>query len=226
MVSRQALAQAGILVAEHIMARHKGVTTVKAVLAVPEDYDVIRADLVNSIFDAFIGFLSSSGSVSKWRSAAGKALVSDVPAAFERGYQDTGGQETDPEDDAWATAKQAEQIGYMADAFDSLKDWRNRENFTESDVQDRAEVWGAMLDGVYSEGRLRGSRNVMCYFGGDDGLENCDTCRKLKDGPPHSVKWILAHNLIPHPGNTEFECGSWRCQHNWFSVKTDEQVTF
>ena len=36
----------------------------------------------------------------------------------------------------------------------------------------------------------------------------------------------MAHNLIPHPGNQDFDCGGWRCEHHWFSVKTDEQMTF
>lgn len=190
-----------------------------------EDYDVIRANLVNRIEEAFMDFVSQSGAVTSFRNRANRALLEDIPAAFARGYQDAGGEETEDDDDAWVTAKQQEQTGYMGDAFESLKEWRASDNFSESDVSDRAEVWGGMLDGVYSEGALRGGKNQMLYFDGDDGQESCETCQKLKDGPARSAKYVREHELIPHPGNENFECKCFRCQHNWFSVKTDEQVT-
>jgi hypothetical protein len=191
-----------------------------------EDYDVIRADLVNRIEEAFMDFVSQSGAVTRFRSAAGRALAEDIPAAFERGYQDAGGEELDDDDNAWVTAKQSEQIAYMADAFESLKETRANETATEDGIAARAEIWGAMLDGVYSEGKLRGGKNMMLYFDGDDGAESCETCQKLKDGPPRSAKWVREHEMVPTPGNENFECKCFRCQHNWFSVKTDEQVTF
>ncbi len=199
---------------------------IKAEIPPTEDIDILRADLVNSIFDAFIGFLSSAGSVTKWRNDGRKALARNIPDAFYRGYQDAGGEETEDEDEAWIKSKLGEQSDFMGGAFESLKGWRDGETFTEGDVQARADVWGGMLDGVYSEGKLRGGKNMMLYFDGDDGAESCDTCQRLKDGPNRSTKYVREHGLIPYPGNPNFECGSYRCEHNWFSVKTDEQVTF
>jgi hypothetical protein len=190
-----------------------------------ESYDVIRADLVNRIGEAFMNFVSQAGRVTSFRSAAGKALAEDIPAAFKRGYQDAGGGELESDDDDWVTSKQSEQIAFMADAFEGLKDVRANETATQDYIDQRADLWGGMLDGVYSEGMLRGGKNMMLYFDGDDGAESCATCQRLKEGPPHSAKWVREHDMIPHPGNDVFDCGGWRCQHNWFSVKTHEQVT-
>ncbi len=197
----------------------------KAEIPPTEDIDILRADLVNSLFDAFIGYLSSSGGVTKWRNDGRKALARNIPDAFYRGYQDAGGEETEDEDEAWIKGKLSEQMDFMGGAFESLKGWRDGETFTEGDVQARADVWGGMLDGVYSQGLLRGGKNQMLYFDGDDGKESCTTCQNLK-GKKRSTKWVLEHDMIPYPGNKNFECGGWQCEHGWRSVKTDELVTF
>lgn len=197
----------------------------KAALPATEDYDVTRADLVNRLTDAFLTFVSSQRGQAS-RNAARKAVAEDVPAAFYAGYADAGGEDTDDDDEKWLTAEQARQLDFLTDAFTALADDRDNETATEAAIDARVELWADTLDGIYSEGYLRGSKNIMCYFDGDDGAETCDDCQELKDGPPRSVKWILAHEKKPFPGNKKFKCGCWKCQHNWFSVKTDEQVTF
>ncbi len=188
-----------------------------------EDYDVIRADLVNRLTDAFLSAVSTNSRSAS--NAAKRALIEDIDAAFHRGYADAGGKETEDDDEAWVTAKQAEQRDYMTEALASLRGLGD--SITEDTINARAELWGGMLDGVYSEGKLRGSKNMMCYFDGDDGEESCDECQELKAGPPRSVKYILAHDLARRNGNENFGCGRWKnCHHNWFSVETDEQMTF
>lgn len=182
-----------------------------------EDYDVIRADLVDRIETAFMDFVSQAGAVTSFRNAAGRALIEDIDAAFHRGYRDAGGEETEDDDEAWVTAKQSEQRGFMADAFESLKEWRASEKFTEGDIQARAELWGGMLDGVYSEGKLRGASNVMLTFDGEDGTESCDDCQRLK-GQRHSAKWWTKRDLVRRNGNENYACGRWKnCQHGFYT---------
>jgi len=203
------------------LAGQAGSGPYKAATSGGEDYDNIRADLVDKLKDAFLSFVSTNGKAA--RNKAKRTLVEDIPAAFYRGYEDGGGDTTEPDDEAWLTAKQAEQLGFMGDALDALR--ATGEDITESAIDSRVEFWAGTLDGIYSEGKLRGSKNMMCYFDGDDGAESCDTCQGLKDGPPRSVKYILAHDLIPRPGNKNFDCGGWQCQHGWRSVKTNEWMT-
>lgn len=207
------------------LAGRQGGQPYKAELPSTEDYDVTRADLVNRLTDAFLSFVSSARGQG-FKNAARRALVEDIPAAFYRGYQDAGGEETEADDEKWLTAEQGRQLDFMVDAFTALTVQRDNESSTQAGIDSRVGMWAATLDGIYTEGKLRGSKNVMCRFDGVDGEHSCESCQDLKDGPPRSVKWIRAHNAIPKPGNKDFDCECWNCLHNWFSVKTGEQMTF
>ncbi len=199
--------------------------SIKMGLPDTEDYDVVRADFVNRLTDAFLIFASTGGASSRAsRNAAARAVAEDVPAAFYAGYKDAGGDDTEDEDESWLTAEQGRQLAFMTDALAAVRGAGDVS--TEDAIGARVEMWAATLDGIFSEGKLRGSKNMMCYFDGDDGDESCSDCQDLKAGPPRSVKYILAHELVPKPGNENFECGCWKCKHNWRSVKTDEWMTF
>jgi hypothetical protein len=194
----------------------------KAALPDTEDYDVVRADLVNRLTNAFMEYLASDSSVRAARNDAKQAVVEDVDAAFYRGYEDAAGAdaETEDDDEKWLTAAQSEQLGFMADAFESLKEWRAAGDFTESDVDDRAETWGVTLDGIYQEGKARGAGNVMLTFRRPDGAvaskKPCSDCARL-DGKRHSAAWWSKRDLIRRNGNDAFECGRWEgCLHDLF----------
>ena len=89
----------------------------------------------------------------------------------------------------------------------------------------RVDGYVATLEGVYTEGKLRGSKNKTLEFDGDDGEESCEDCQRLK-GKRRTIKWILANNAIPRPGNDYFECQGYKCQHYWVDTKTGERYTF
>ncbi len=172
-----------------------------------EDYDVIRADLVNRLADAFQSAVSTNGRAAG--NAAKRALAEDIPAAFGRGYSDAGGGELEDDDNAWVTAKQAEQIDYMADALASLRGLGD--SITEDAINARVELWAGMLDGVYVEGKLRGARNKMLTWRLGETEVHCDTCAKL-DGQRHSAKWWAAHDYIPRePGSDTLDCKGYNC---------------
>lgn len=191
-----------------------------------EDYDIIRADYRNRLFDAFIGYLSSGGSVARWQNAASRAISEDFSAAFYRGYTDAGGElPVDRDDDAWLSTRIPHEWHYLSELFKVLNEWRTSENFTEADVKAKAELWADSLDGVYTEGRLRGAKNKTLEFDGEDGDESCADCQGLK-GTRHTIKWIRAHDMVPRPGNVNFECRGYKCQHFWKDPKTGERWTF
>lgn len=207
-----------------LMATALGRKLAEARLPATEDYDVVRADLVNRLTDAFLTFVSTARGGGALN-AAKRALTEDIPAAFYRGYKDAGGEEVDDADEKWLTATQATQVAWMDNTFEGLKVQRDNDSATESGLQARAEVWGKTLDGIYSEGRLRASKNITLEFDGDDGAESCKDCQKLK-GKRRTIKWILEHDMIPRPGNENFECGGWKCEHFWKNPKTGERYTF
>jgi len=82
----------------------------------------------------------------------------------------------------------------------------------------RSEGYARALDGVYSEGKIRGAKNIMLTFGGPDGNESCKTCQKLK-GKRHRASWWKNHGLTIYRGNDNYECGCWQCEHFLFDDK-------
>ncbi len=114
------------------MIRHLGGVEVFAT-SPAEDYDVIRADYKSRLFDAFIGYLSSGGSVARWLHAASRAISEDFSAAFYRGYQDGGGAlPVEADDDAWLTTRVPHEWHYLSELFKVLNDWRLSEQYTEA----------------------------------------------------------------------------------------------
>jgi hypothetical protein len=85
---------------------------------------------------------------------------------------------------------------------------------------DRANGYAATLDGIYGQGKLRSRKNVILTFTGPNGSpdyacqKNNGTCVRLY-GKRHSAKYIISRDLIPYPGNTNFTCGAWACEHFW-----------
>lgn len=203
----------------------EALTAVRAALPPVEDYDVIRADYYNRLFDAMISYVSSSGGNTKWANQVRKAITEDFPAAFYAGFSDEGGTETDPEDETWLTDRIERELGFVPGLFADLKAWRESENFTEGDIEARAEMWARSLDGVYSRGKLLASKNKKLEFDGDDGEESCATCMGLK-GKQKTIKWILDNDMIPEPGNENYDCKGFNCHHFWKDPKTGERYTF
>ena len=209
----------------HLLAEAAGWLAQKAPVPATEDLAVVRAEYAERLFEAFIGYVSSTGAVTSWRNQARRAVVEAFPAAFYTGYVDGGGEETEDEDEAWLTVRINQELEFVAGIFETLKEWRASEDFTEGDVQARVDGYVATLEGVYTEGKLRGSKNRTLEFDGDDGDESCPDCQRLK-GKRHTIKWILANNAIPRPGNDYFECQGYRCQHFWVDPNTGETYTF
>jgi len=193
-----------------------GADALKSTLPSVEDYDVVRADYKNRLFDAMIGYVSSAGGSQKWANQIRKAIVDNFPGAFYSGYSEAGGEDTENEDEAWLTRRVSEELSYVPGLFEELKAARDAETVTEPAIRDRVDNWAASLAGVYAEGKLRGDRNKMLTFEGEDGTKSCITCQKYK-GKRHSAKWWLGRDLVRRP-NEGYECGRFdNCQHEFYT---------
>lgn len=188
----------------------------KDALPATEDYDAVRADLVNTLLESFRSYVSASRGRASEISAK-RSLIKNISAAFYRGYKVAGGEVTEPEDETWLTDTQKFQLDWMDKTFDSLKAQRDTESATVDALTARAEDWGVTLDGIYSEGKLRGRINIMLTFDGDDGDESCRDCQRLK-GKRHSAKWWVKRDLVRRSGNPAYECGRWdNCHHHFYT---------
>lgn len=172
-----------------------------------------RREYVSIVGAAVHGYLETGSRSHK--NAMRRAVTEKFPNAFYRGYGEVGGEDTEDEDEKWLTDKENAELGYIDDLFVSLKKVRDGGEFDSDAIADsHAEGYANTLDAVYSEGRLRGDRNKMYTFVGDDGKENCATCKRLK-GKRMKAKKIIEQELLPAPGNENFDCLCYECQHYW-----------
>jgi hypothetical protein len=77
--------------------------------------------------------------------------------------------------------------------------------------------WRKTMQPFYYAGLESAQRNAMMEFAGDDGLESCVTCRRLK-GQRHRLKDWKRKQLRPQVDTSSFECGGWRCEHKLIPV--------
>ena len=187
------------------------------------DYAGIRSTYVAEITRAVLGYLRSDMGMAKSKPIFRKAMVNAFGDGFETGYMDgSGGDTYEPEaaDTDWLAARMEQELGYIDLLYYSLKEIKDgataEEPVTDADMvsfaTDRAAMYGRTLDGVYAQGKLRGKKNIMLTFLGEDGKESCPECQRYKN-KSHRAKWWVSHDLIPGPGNENFSCNGYNCQH-------------
>jgi len=164
-------------------------------------------------------------SITRFRNVWRKAVQEAFYPAFEMGLVDGGGEApAQGEDLQWINAKADAERGYVDELFVQLKALKKQAQEEGIKIFDgvaerRSEGYCRTLDSIYSEGKIRGAANMMLTFGGADGMESCRTCQKLK-GARHRASWWKGHNLIPgQPGNGNYDCGGYQCQHILFNDK-------
>jgi hypothetical protein len=188
-------------------------------------YDGIRTVMHAAVFGSVFGYLSG-GSLSDARDRMSLAVSRAYVETADIAYVDGGGDlPLDDETAAWARGQIDAQFSYIDELFDHLKEIRKAGDFDAGELASaRAEGYSRSLDSFFVEAKMRGSNNVTLEFGGRSGKESCPECQRLM-GKRHKISYILAHNLVPHPGNTVFTCLGYRCEHYWFNPKTGEKFT-
>lgn len=186
-------------------------------------YDGIRTVMRADIFGAVFGYLEG-GSLPDARSRMAAAVSKGYIETADIAYQDAGAElPLDEDTAAWAREQLDAQLSFVDQLFDTLKEIRKAGDFDSTEIATaRAEGYCGSLDSFYSETKMRGGDNVTLEFGGDDGNESCPDCQNMK-GKRHRVKYILANNLVPKPGNDTYQCKGYECQHFWFNPKTGEE---
>ena len=160
-------------------------------------------------------YLNTKGArVTKYRNQAKQTVASGFIDAFYAGYFSVGkNDKVDSESVKWLASKQNAEIGHVHSAFDSLREFKN--DGDTGVAQEYADRYTDTLDGIFMEGKLRGDTKIMLIFSGTPGEKSCKTCIKW-DGKRHSAEFWVKRGLIPgQPGNPNFECGGYRCQHGF-----------
>lgn len=212
---------AGVIRAVPQIIPHLAPATISALKASSGEYTGIRTNYFVQVYSAIYEYLTSDRPVTSFRNAMQRAVVEAFGAAVDLGYEE-GGSELPLDDEtlAWLNGEVASELGHVDDLFSRLRS--EFEGDADDEATARAESYSRTLDAIYNEAKMRGSKNVTLEFTGTDGKESCDDCQRLV-GKRHRISYILAHNLIPRPGNDTFECSGYECHHYWYNPKTGER---
>jgi len=185
-------------------------------------YPPIRAAYFAEIYDAVEGYLTSDRPTTAFSNSARAAMSEAFTDAAYEGYQNAGAELPLADDvSAWLSERIAAERENITALFERLKEGRGTLDPI-AEAMARAEGYTKTLDAMYNEAKMRGTSNATLVFDGDDGAESCPDCQKMK-GKRHTIKYILANNLIPKPGNDTYECKGYRCEHFWMNPKTGER---
>jgi hypothetical protein len=190
------------------------------------DYAGTRANYVSTITTAMVEYMRGYQGMVASRNVFKKAMVEAFSDGFETGFMETSGGDTyepEREDTDYLAVRMEQELAYIDSLFFSLKEIMSgasiEEPVTDADIvseaDSRATMYARSLDGVYGQGKLRGKKNNMLTLDGPDGQESCKTCQQYK-GKAHRAKWWTSHDLIPGPGNENYECNGYNCQHQLF----------
>lgn len=179
----------------------------------------IQARYHDRITQALIEYFEG-GTVAASRNAFRRAAVEAIGGAFDLGWQD-GGRELPPDSDAleWLNARVEEELAYIGQVFVDAKGLRRDKEFDYfAYITARADGYVQTVVSAYNRGKLFAVNNKMLTFVGDDGSAEhvCQsiggTCVRLK-GQRHRASWWIDHDLVPYPGNRNYDCGGWNCRH-------------
>lgn len=205
----------GIPVPLDLHARARNVGAVKA----EGDFAGINKTYHDAITESLTAYFEGgnvTGPRNKFRVSATEAFYD----AFYLGWADGGGELPIDEDPlAWLAARINQEYGWIDALFVAIKELRKDEEFDFfSFVTAKADGFTGTLAAIYNQALLYAKKNQMLTFDGEDGDENhvCQsingTCVQLK-GKRHKASWWISHNLMPYPGNPNYDCGAWRCRH-------------
>lgn len=192
------------------------------ILRAAAGFDGIRNTYWAIIYDAVEGYLTNNKPVTVFKNDMKRGMSDAFVQAAELAYQDAGADLPLDEDTlAWLVGMQSAEFGHIDDLFARLKaEWDGIDPVHEAFA--RADGYTKTLDAIYAEAKMRGSKNATAEFVGDDGAESCVDCQKMK-GKRHRLQYIIDNDLIPRPGNTNYACNGYHCEHYWRNVKTGEE---
>jgi hypothetical protein len=193
--------------------------------SIKADISEINASYHDEITQALVDFFEGA-SITTTRNAMKRAMIQAFGDAFDAGYVEGGG--TLPVDDeslAWLEERLNQEALFIDGLFAEAKELRKIEDYDWfAWASQRADGYTRTLREIHNQAKIFASGNIMLEFGGKDGKENCPTCHKLK-GKRHKLSWWVARGLVPGPGNMNYECAGYNCEHYLFNPKTGERFT-
>lgn len=122
---------------------------------------------------------------------------------FDEGYLDTYDQKR-------VNTLITEASGYVSNLTERIYS----KGMSEAEIRNSVTAWGnKTLYKFFLWGLESADKNTLMVFGGRDGKESCDTCKRLKGKIYRMYEWAAA-KLRPRVDTENFDCGGWECEHD------------
>lgn len=189
-----------------------------------DSYSSLRSDFWARMYDTVLAYLNGSKPITLYRNSIINLMTDYYQQAAELGYQDNGAEL--PIDDVTQGRVDgiiAGEEGNIKDLFVSLRDNAIEDYAVEA--LGRADGYSNTLDVLYNTGKLGAIGNEEITLGGSDGKVSCADCQTMK-GQWHPASWWIENDMIPRPGNPNYECGNWpgHCNHYMIDKNGNEYI--
>lgn len=177
-----------------------------------KDFDAVASDFMGR-FGAIMNEQNDGNIASRRR--AGDLLRQQLRVYLRRsiveGKKDGGVDEVNltAGEESWFLGKLATESKYVSGLTERIKDG----GLSQAQIQQSLNAWvRKTLEAGYSFGLRMAGEDGMYEFTGDDGLESCVTCNRLKGQRHRYSAWYKAR-LRPGVDTDNFICGGWNCKH-------------
>jgi len=182
-----------------------------------QDIGAIMSEYEQTIATSMADYLQGTGPITAFRNEFRRAVNDAFTMAFYAGWADGGGGQPIPDSEiAQLNARIDAEIGYADELFNALKDLRDNPDATHQEMLDFVDARSAgytnTVNSIYADGKVRANTDLVLTFGGSDGNESCETCQGLHD-VSHPASWWVENGLVPAPGNRNYICNGYNCQH-------------
>lgn len=163
-----------------------------------------------------VGFTGDGSILSEVRNL----VKSSVGNAYVAGLAEGGVSfdEMDNDDAMMIVELSTEQLDFVTDFVRAVREAKTDRAMQRDILDNRIALWTASIEAAGAAGLASAKKNEMVEFkvrpDADPSEESCSTCKRLL-GQRHRRKWVLARGLIVKPGNPNYECGNWKCPHDW-----------
>ena len=198
---------------DYAVARHaRALDRVEALLdkAIGDEAGAFGSALEDLVTRAYRGRISVAAFAAQMDALVTEAIrASYLEGLAEGGIDDA---EMDGEDRKFIRDLAAAQRPYV-DGFAAAVLAAKSEAELRGQIDDRILMWGKSIRAAAVAGVNSAKANEVVIFSGQMGKEDCATCHGLM-GARHRRSWFADRGLVPGvPGNDNFECGGWQCEH-------------
>lgn len=184
-----------------------------------------RLDFENTFDDLLMSAMREEIDRRKWGIRVRALIAKSCQKAYRDGLG-AGGVDSEP-DDAEQEAI-ASHVTTQSQYVTHFGDVLFKDGITPSEAMGKGQIWyNKSVYPMYLDGFQSAKRNQMMEFYGEDGLESCIDCKRLKRLPDrHRLKDWARKLLRPVVDGHNYECGGWQCKHQLRPVSGKAQGSY